>query len=1303
MATIVLSAAGAALGGSIGGTALGLSMVAVGRFAGATLGRMVDQRLMGSGSDVVETGRVDRFRLTGSGEGEPVGQVYGRMRIGGHVIWATQFEEHLARHGGGKGGPPQPTTHEYSYSISLAIALCEGEIGGVGRIWADGNEIAPKDLNMRVYKGTDDQLPDPKMEAVEGAGLVPAYRGTAYVVMEDLDLAQFGNRAPQFTFEVIRSDQALTADTPDPAQLVQGVALLPGSGEYALATTPVTYSFGPGQAGSANINTPSGKSDLDTSLDALDTELPECGAVSLIVSWFGDDLRCSHCTIKPKVEQGEHDGNPMPWRVSGLTRGTADEVPRIDDAPIYGGTPSDQSVVEAITKMNADGKAVMYYPFILMDQIPGNTLPDPYSDAETQPPLPWRGRITGAEAPDRDGSPDGTAQAGVEVAQFFGTAAASDFTVGAGTVVYSGPAEWSYRRFILHQAALCAAAGGVDSFCIGSEMRGLTQLRDDTGFPAVTQLQALAAEVRQLLPDAKLGYAADWSEYFGYQPQDGTGDRYFHLDPLWADANTDFIGIDNYMPLSDWRDGNDHLDAEHGSIYDLAYLRGNIEGGEGYDWFYHSIDAEAAQIRTPITDDEHDEPWIWRYKDIRNWWQNPHHERIGGVRQANPTAWQPKSKPVWFTELGCAAIDKGTNQPNKFLDPKSSESQLPRHSDGRRDELIQMQYLRAMLGYWGEAGNNPASDVYDGPMLDMSRAFVWAWDARPYPFFPGNETLWSDAANYARGHWITGRMSARSLSSVVSEICLRAGLTHFDATGLYGFVRGYVVPDVVEARAALQPLMLRYGFDAVEREGLLKFVMRDGQTDFEVTQDMLAASSEIEGTVEQTRLSEAEMAGRIRLRFIETDANFEVVAEETVLPDEATHAVASSELPIAMTRAEGRQVVERWLAETRVARDALRFSLPPSQMQVGAGDVVRLNSTEATGLFRIDRVEQAGQQVLEAVRIEPESYRTIEVKEEASSLTPFAGPVPVLPLFMDLPLLTGDELPHAPHLALMAKPWPGSVAVYDSASDSDYALNKLFSARATMGLTETALPAARPGMIDRGAGLQVRLLGGDLQSIDAQSLLAGGNVAVIGDGSPDNWEVFQFEKAELIDTDTYLLSNRLRGQLGTDALMPDIWPEGSYVVVLNRAISQIELASNARNVARHYRIGPSKRSYDDPSYVALQHAFAGNGLRPYSPVHLRAGQDTDGAWLVEWVRRTRLDGDSWDAAEVPLAEEAETYILRVMQGLQVLREMVLEEPGYVYDAAEQAADGVTGAFRIEVAQVSARYGPGPYSAIDIAA
>lgn len=976
MATILLSAAGAAIGGAVGGTALGLSSVAIGRFAGAVIGRSIDQRLLGQGSEVVETGRVSRLRLTGAGEGDAIPQVYGRMRVGGQVIWATEFRENVTvtqgSRGGGKGNPrpATPDTRAISYSVSLALALCEGEITRVARIWADGTEVAPTSLNMQVYKGARDQLPDPRIEAVEGAGNVPAYRGTAYVVIEDLDISQFGNRVPQFSFEVCRPSQAETPGAAlDPVRSVRGVAMLPGTGEYALATTPVTMNFGLGANGIANINSPSGRSDMATTLEALVEELPACRATSLIVSWFGDDLRCGVCQIRPRVEQKKFEASNMPWQVASLGRSGAGEVPKdAQGREVYGGTPTDQAVIEAILALQQSGQDVLYYPFILMEQMPGNGLPDPWSGAEDQPILPWRGRITTSKAPGQVGSPDQTATAEAEVAAFFGTARAADFTVtpiaaqveeSAGTgaldilsfggalkrspVAYHGPDEWSYRRFIMHQAALCAAVGGIESFCIGSEMRSLTQIRGaNNSFPAVVQLIALAAEVRALLgPEVKISYAADWSEYFGYQP--GNGDRFFHLDPLWADANINFVGIDNYMPLSDWREGDEHLDArDWPSIYDLDYLQANIEGGEGYDWFYPTSEARAAQRRVPITDEVFGEPWIWRFKDLRNWWEHRHFERVGGLRASEPTAWVPQSKPIRFTEYGCAAVDKGSNEPNKFLDPKSSESSLPRHSTGQRDELIQMQYLRAMAAYWNDPARNPQSEEYAGRMLDMDHAYVWAWDARPYPYFPGNLELWSDGANYARGHWINGRVSGRRLADVMVEVAARAGLRDLDTSRTEGFLRGFLVDQVGAARATLQPLMLAYGLDAIERHGVLQFRARDGRADHVVDLDLVVRDPELGGVIEELRSSDLELAGRVRLRFLEADADYEAISEEAILPDEATHAVAASEMPLALTRSEGRQVVERWLSEARVSVDTLRLTLPPSRLDVGAGDVIAL-------------------------------------------------------------------------------------------------------------------------------------------------------------------------------------------------------------------------------------------------------------------------------------------------------------------------------------------------------------------------
>lgn len=1296
MATILLAAAGAAAGAGFGGTLLGLSGAVIGRAVGATVGRVIDQRLLGQGSSAVEVGRIDRFRITGASEGAAVGRIWGRMRLSGQVIWASRFAETVTRSGG--KGLPKTASSEFTYSVSLAIALCEGVITRVGRVWADGIEIAAERLNMRVYTGSQTQVADPKIEAVEGIGMAPAYRGIAYVVFEDLALAEFGNRVPQFSFEVMRPAQgAFLDDVPDLVRGIRAVALIPGSGEYALATSRVHFDYGLGESVSANQHCPGGETDFSVSLTHLREELPNCGSVSLVVSWFGDDLRAAECRLRPKVESRNFDGVGMPWQVSGVARSDAELVPQLDGRPVYGGTAADASVIEAITALHEAGKSVVFYPFILMDQLAGNGLGDPWGGAE-QAALPWRGRITLAHAPGQEGSADGTAAAEGEVAAFFGAARAADFSIAGAEVVYSGPVEWSFRRFVLHYAALCKAAGGVDAFCIGSELVSLTRVRGaGGGFPAVAELRALAAEARALLgPSCKIGYAADWSEYFGYHP--GNGDVFFNLDPLWSDANIDFVGIDNYMPLSDWRDDEGHADADWGSIYNIDYLKANIAGGEGFDWYYAAPEHRMAQLRTPITDEASDEPWVWRFKDLRGWWQNAHHDRIGGVRQASPSAWVPSSKPIWFTELGCAAVDKGSNQPNRFLDPKSSESALPHFSDGRRDELIQMQYLRAMADFWGDPANNPAAESYDGRMVDTARAHVWAWDARPYPQFPARSDVWSDGANYARGHWITGRVTAQPLANVVAEICESQGLEDFDVSQLHGVVRGFRVDGGETGRAALQPLMLAYGFEAIERDGLIVFRMRDGAVDKRIDAEKLVIGEN--PRLQAVRLARAETAGRVRLNYVEADGDYETRAVEAIFPDETSGAAAQTEVSLAMTQSEGRRAVERWLAEARIARDTLRFALPPSHADVGAGDIVEFDSDEARGRFRIDRVEQAGAQEIEATRVEPAVYVSSDEAENEPVPRAFVAPVPVFPVFLDLPLLGGDEVAHAPYLAVSARPWPGSVAVYSALDDDDYALNRTIVSAAITGATLAPLYSARTGVPDLGPPLRLRLSGGALESVSRARMLDGANLMAIGDGTSGNWEVLQFARAEIIEPGVWEISERLRGQAGSDAVTPDVWPTGSTVVLLNGAPAQIDLSQSARGLARHYRIGPATLGYDDASFVHRHEAFEGIGLRPYSPCQLRVRMQDDDA-NFSWIRRTRIGGDSWAGVEVPLGEAAETYLVRVVKDGVIRREDITDAPSWVYAAAMHAADGISGGYELHVAQLSDVFGAGPFARMTI--
>ena len=198
MASILLSAAGSAAGGAIGGT-LGVRI-------GGMIGGNIDQSLFGDEKHR-EGARLEELSIHTSTYGKIIPQVFGSARIAGNIIWARPMKEvaeTTETSTGGKGGGASASQTNYSYYATLAIGICEGEIDDVLRIWADAKLLDVSQGTYRIYKGSETQLPDALIEGFEGIGKMPAYRGMAYMVVEDFPLAAFGNRIPNFTFEVKR-------------------------------------------------------------------------------------------------------------------------------------------------------------------------------------------------------------------------------------------------------------------------------------------------------------------------------------------------------------------------------------------------------------------------------------------------------------------------------------------------------------------------------------------------------------------------------------------------------------------------------------------------------------------------------------------------------------------------------------------------------------------------------------------------------------------------------------------------------------------------------------------------------------------------------------------------------------------------------------------------------------------------------------------------------------------------------------------------------------------------------------------
>ena len=1317
MATLALAAVGAAAGSAFlpaGVSLLGvtLSGAAIGSQLGALAGSYVDQALFGSSGETkpLEGPQQKEISLTTSTEGSPIPRVYGRARLGGQIIWASDFiqksvtttQQVAGGGGGGKGAPSSRSTTarrvDYHYFANFAVALAEGEISGIGRVWANGELLDLSRVTHRIYYGTESQNVDSLIQAHEG-DKATAYRGTAYIVFEELPINDFGYRVPQLSFEVYRSVESF-------GEQIKSVVLIPGSGEFVYSTGKVARNFGSGASQSENVHTLQGETDWEVSLDQMQTTLPNVGYVSLIVSWFGTDLRAGHCDVVPGVELAAKTTSPISWKVNGVTRGSAHIISKRNGRPAYGGTPSDQTVIAAINDLKDRGIAVTLTPFILMDVSETNSLANPYGGA-SQPAYPWRGRITCDPAPGLAGSPDKTAAAGAQLQSFIGTATTSDFSVVGGEVLYSGPAEWSYRRMVLHQAYLAKAAGGVDSFLIGTELRGLTWVRDGPGnYPFVDALKTLAADVKSVLgANTKVSYAADWSEYFGHQPADGSGDVYFHLDPLWASPSIDAIGIDCYWPLSDWRDGRDHIDYSDGtrSIYDLDYLKSNIRGGEGFDWYYASSADRDAQVRTPITDGA-GKPWVFRYKDILNWWKNTHYDRPGGIESAVPTAWVPESKPFWLMEIGSSAADKGSNQPNVFVDPKSSENALPYYSNGSRDDLIQRRYLRALIEGFDPAskgyvsGANPVSSVYGGRMLDTNRIFVYCWDARPYPAFPHNLEVWGDGENWSLGHWLNGRFASAPLAELVEKLLEDYSFFDHNSGPLHGTVPGFVIDRIMSPRDALQPLGLAYFFDVLESGGRIVFRHR-GEVPSVVglNVDGLVETDADESLVTLTRGQETELPLSAKLTYIMAAGDYRQAVVESRRLTGHSGRVSQAQLPIVLEAQQATQIAETWLFESWVSRERARFSLPPSQLGLEPGDILALDVDGDTRDYRITEVNDRGTRDIEALGIDLSIYDVVAApNREASDDTDVLVGQPDV-TFLDLPLLLGDESPSAGYVAVSQSPWPGAAAVYGSPEDSGFSLRALAATSALIGETLDPVPQGPGSRFDYGTKFRVSVQNGELTSVSRALLFQGENAAVVR-GHQGEWEIIQYENAVLIAEGVYELSGLLRGQAGTEGALAPVGQEiaaGAKFVRLNGALEPIDLTLDELHLPYTWRVGPADRDLGDGSYSEQVHAFRGVGLRPYSPVHVRGVRVNDDL-TISWIRRTRVSGDSWDVTEVLLGEETEAYEIDILDGGAVKRTLHATSPTVTYMSAQQIADfgSVQSSVSVTVYQTSVVWGRG---------
>lgn len=1235
MSSIVLSAGGKKLGGIVGGAVSGGN--AAGSVIGSSIfgglgkiaGNIIDSKLLTGRSKFssIQGAGVSSSAIQSSAYGKTIPIVYGLNRIAGNIIWSLPIKEVVttttSSTGGGKGGPAispssSQTSTDYNYFATVAIAICEGEIDEVLRVWADSKLLNPDDGVFRLYKGTEDQMPDSLIESTEGIGKTPAYRGLAYVVIEDFPLEEYGNRIPNFTFEVKR--KTLNNNNSPVEEEITAMMIIPGAGEYVYDDTVQFKVLGEEVNGNfiekgnrvrVNQNNHSAKADGLLSLDHLQETCPNLEWVSPVVVWFGNDLDAGNCILRPGVDfQGEGKIEPDDWNVAGVNRSSAYLISTdVDNRSNYGGTPNDASLLRYLTELKSRGYKIMFNPMLFMDVV-GKT---------------WRGELTGS-AED----------------------CASFFTKTNG-----------YNTFILHYANL--VKNHVDAFIIGSELIGLTRVRDftDNSFPGVDELINLAASVKAIVgSEVKVTYAADWSEYHH------TDGGWYNMDPLWASSDIDFIGIDCYFPLTN--------SAEPVGGFDIDTIKQGWRSGEGYDFVY---DDETRTSTTAVSDE-------YAWKNIDYWWKNNHTNPDG-----NQTGWVPESKKIWFTELGYPSVDGASNQPNVFYDPASSNSAFPRLSKGRVDFRAQRNAITASLSEWKNSNM-------------VEKIFLYAWDARPFPFWPDMTSVWSDGNVWRTGHWLQGKLGVSNVGAITLDIVKRIGLDEnkLDTSRLNSLIEGFVIDSQVTARQAIDQLRQAFFFDAVESDGLIKFVPRGALSSLSIPVEDLVPGDSSFGTdiLTVTRAQELELPQKIDVNYINPSTDYQPGNQHAQRLATFSKGIESVSLPIVMSDQTAKEIADITLFTRWLERKKFSFMLPIKYARIEPGDVITIVAEYVSHVVRVEEVNFGAPGLMEVYAV-AEDLATYRFDNAAGTVVPATTSAQQISRtnlqMLDLPLLPFDaEDGLSIRFAAVGEEsgWRGAVIYRSDDGGESYQKFTSTPSESTIGSAETLLGSALTNVFDYNNSVTISLKGnGELKNATELAVLNGANAALIGD------EIIQFKTAVLLEQGKYALSGLLRGRLGTEHAISS-HQIGERFILLDGSMVKESMSSQLIGLQRSYKgvtVGGNIATTESQNFT-----FNANSKKPYSPVHITGSREFGSDIAIRWIRRSRIDGQWRDNVDVSLGEDIEYYEVDILNSSdQVVRTLDnIYHPEVYYYSYQQVLDfGLDqDSVKVRVYQISSLVGRG---------
>ena len=544
---------------------------------------------------------------------------------------------------------------------------------------------------------------------------------------------------------------------------------------------------------------------------------------------------------------------------------------------------------------------------------------------------------------------------------------------------------------------------------------------------------------------------------------------------------------------------------------------------------------------------------------------------------------------------------------------------------------------------------------------------------------------------------------AAGLDDIVSDLCVRAGLTagQINVTALTDNVWGYTLTRPAAARGNLLPLQKAYQFDAVESDGKIKFVKRGGASAVTITVDDLGAYEDGGNPIDPLQIrrqQEAEMPLVVSVNFPNIDNAYQVASESCRRLLSLGEQQVSEDIPLPLTAEEGAQLAEILMYDAHIGRSSFSFSTTRKYAKYEPTDVVTVNNSVASYEMRLVKKDESGPLIKwEGIATAAAVYTSSAPGTTTVVSDPQIG-VPGVTYYylIDCPLLR-DEDDGPGFYAVLAKQlsgWTGAT-LYKSSDNVAYSAVGSVANTGTFGICAAALGDFTGGnTVDEKNTVEVIVAGGTLASITYAQLLNEGNAAIIGR------ELIHFRTATLLSAGRYRLSGLLRGRRGTEAYIGTHTSSDSFALLAVPGMLRVGNTLAELGVQLYYKAVSNGNTIAVSPFGTLTNT--GKGLLPLSPVHIGGGKQSNGDFIITWVRRTRLDGGWRPLVDVPLGETSESYRVYVYDGATLVRTITATSETATYTAAQQTTDFggevAAGDLTITVCQVSASIGAGTVTA-----